>query len=124
MKFHPSMLGYPQPIPDPFANRLSVSRIQQAVSDFYGIPLERLLSKSKLSEYARPRQVAMFLARELTKKSLPDIGNLFHRDHTTVLFAIGAVAMRERDDPNVAHALRVLRERLSTALFIPVEMAA
>ena len=66
----------------------SVSNIQKVVSQYYGIKIEELLSKRRTKSVVIPRQVAVYLARELTNKSLPELGELFGgRDHTTVLYA-------------------------------------
>ncbi len=68
--------------------QISIENIQKTVADFYRIKLVDLLSKKRTRAIARPRQVAMHLARELTQLSLPEIGAAFGgRDHTTVLHA-------------------------------------
>src|SRR5690348_16182149 len=72
--------------------RLTISRIQQVVSEFFEIPEREMRSCRRFRDVARPRQIAMYLARELTPKSLPDIGRRFgNRDHTTVIHAIKTV---------------------------------
>jgi chromosomal replication initiator protein len=72
--------------------QISIENIQKTVADFYRIKLVDLLSKKRTRAIARPRQVAMHLARELTQLSLPDIGAAFGgRDHTTVLHACKTV---------------------------------
>lgn len=68
--------------------QVSVENIQKTVADFYHIKLMDLLSKKRVRAISRPRQVAMYLSRELTQLSLPEIGAAFGgRDHTTVLHA-------------------------------------
>jgi chromosomal replication initiator protein len=68
--------------------QVSIENIQKTVADFYRIKLVELLSKKRTRAIARPRQVAMYLARELTQMSLPEIGTAFGgRDHTTVMHA-------------------------------------
>jgi chromosomal replication initiator protein len=68
--------------------QVSIENIQKTVADFYRIKISDLLSKKRTRIIARPRQVAMSLARELTQLSLPEIGSAFgDRDHTTVLYA-------------------------------------
>jgi len=68
--------------------QISIDNIQKTVADFYRIKLADLLSKKRTRTYARPRQIAMSLARELTQLSLPEIGLEFGgRDHSTVLHA-------------------------------------
>ncbi len=67
---------------------ISIPNIQKTVADYYGLQIKDLLSKRRTRSLARPRQVAMALAKELTEHSLPEIGDAFAgRDHTTVLHA-------------------------------------
>jgi len=67
---------------------VGIPNIQKTVADYYGLQLKDLLSKRRTRSLARPRQVAMALAKELTEHSLPEIGDAFAgRDHTTVLHA-------------------------------------
>ena len=67
---------------------LGIPNIQKVVADYYGLQIKDLLSKRRTRSLARPRQVAMALAKELTEHSLPEIGDAFAgRDHTTVLHA-------------------------------------
>ena len=67
---------------------ISIANIQKAVADYYGLQLREMLGKKRTRSLARPRQVAMALAKELTEHSLPEIGVAFDgRDHTTVLHA-------------------------------------
>ena len=68
--------------------QIGIPNIQKTVADYYGLQLKDLLSKRRTRSLARPRQVAMALAKELTEHSLPEIGDAFAgRDHTTVLHA-------------------------------------
>jgi chromosomal replication initiator protein len=64
---------------------ITVDRIQEVVSAHFKVPLQLLMSNKRSKEVAMARQVAMYLSRELTKSSLPDIGKQFHKDHTTVI---------------------------------------
>jgi chromosomal replication initiator protein len=67
---------------------IGIPNIQKTVADYYGLQIKDLLSKRRTRSLARPRQVAMALAKELTEHSLPEIGDAFAgRDHTTVLHA-------------------------------------
>ena len=73
--------------------QVSIDNIQRTVADYYNIKLGDLLSKRRNRMIARPRQVAMALAKELTNHSLPEIGDAFGgRDHTTVLHAVRKIA--------------------------------
>ncbi|HEX8715307.1 MAG TPA: chromosomal replication initiator protein DnaA, partial [Solirubrobacteraceae bacterium] len=87
----------------------SAAEIQQAVSDHFGLAPTDLLSSSRTSRVAWPRQLAMYLARELTGKSLPAIGRDFGgRDHTTVLHACRRAAARLADDGDAREAVEKL----------------
>ena len=69
--------------------QISVENIQKTVADYYKIKVADMYSKKRPASIAKPRQIAMYLAKELTQKSLPEIGELFGgRDHTTVLHAV------------------------------------
>jgi chromosomal replication initiator protein len=99
-----------------FPEKLTVRRIQDEVAQFYGIHPDYMRLPDRISSreprVSHPRQIAMFLARELTKLSYPNIGQLFGgRDHTTVLYAIRAVRKRAETDAYVELELEVLRER-------------
>jgi hypothetical protein len=90
-----------------------IRRIQAAVARHFGIQLPEMWSARRSREVARPRQVAMYLARELTPMSLPCIGNRFgKRDHTTVMHAIKTVERLVATDPEFAADVAVLREEL------------
>lgn len=98
----------------PSAPRLLVAHIQATVAAYYGIAAHYMKSAQRGVDVSRPRQVAMFLAAELTPKSLPDIGRCFCRDHTTVMHAIKAVKVRMAKDVELAMDVGYLRARLST----------
>jgi chromosomal replication initiator protein len=94
--------------------RLTTARIKQAVSEFYRIPEIEMISHRRQRHVARPRQVAMYLTRELTPMSLPEIGRRFgKRDHTTVIHAIKTVERLIGEDSNFAVDVDVLRGRLA-----------
>ncbi len=80
--------------------QISIENIQKTVADFYKLKLADLHSKKRTRNIARPRQIAMALARELTQISLPDIGEAFgNRDHTTVIHACRTIAeLREKNN--------------------------
>jgi chromosomal replication initiator protein len=72
-----------------------------------------MYSKKRPANIARPRQIAMFLAKELTQKSLPEIGELFGgRDHTTVLHAVRKIAAERQKLGDLNHDLHVLEQTL------------
>jgi chromosomal replication initiator protein len=86
-----------------------VADIQREVALYYGISLLDLLSERRARPVARPRQVAMWLCKQLTPKSLPTIGRLFGgRDHTTVMHAVRKIEELRHADPNVAHDCEAL----------------
>ena len=82
------------------AKLVTIENIQKTVAEYYKIRLADLSSKSRSRSIARPRQMAMALAKDLTSKSLPEIGKAFGgRDHTTVLHACRKIAeLREADE--------------------------
>ena len=80
--------------------RLTVDRIQRAVCEVFSVTPTDMVSKRRARVIARPRQVAMYLSKKLTKRSLPDIGRRFGgRDHTTVMHAVKRIdQLRAEDD--------------------------
>lgn len=93
--------------------QISVENIQKAVADFYNIKVADMYSKKRPANIAKPRQIAMYIAKELTQKSLPEIGELFGgRDHTTVLHAVRKIADERLHDSHLNHELHVLEQTL------------
>ncbi len=93
--------------------QISVENIQKTVADFFNIKVADMYSKKRPANIARPRQIAMYLAKELTQKSLPEIGELFGgRDHTTVLHAVRKIALDRSKSPECNHELHVLEQTL------------
>ena len=93
--------------------QISVENIQKTVADFFNIKVADMYSKKRPANIARPRQIAMYLAKELTQKSLPEIGELFGgRDHTTVLHAVRKIALDRTKSPECNHELHVLEQTL------------
>lgn len=93
--------------------QISVENIQKTVADFFNIKVADMYSKRRPANIARPRQIAMYLAKELTQKSLPEIGELFGgRDHTTVLHAVRKIAADRAKNPECNHELHVLEQTL------------
>ncbi|MBY0243757.1 MAG: chromosomal replication initiator protein DnaA [Burkholderiaceae bacterium] len=93
--------------------QISVENIQKTVADFFNIKVADMYSKRRPANIARPRQIAMYLAKELTQKSLPEIGELFGgRDHTTVLHAVRKIAQDRTKNPECNHELHVLEQTL------------
>ncbi|UDG82681.1 chromosomal replication initiator protein DnaA [Candidatus Vallotia lariciata] len=93
--------------------QISIESIQKTVADFYNIKAADMYSKKRPTNIARPRQIAMHLAKELTQKSLPEIGELFGgRDHTTVLHAVRKISNERSKDIQLNHELHVLEQTL------------
>ena len=93
--------------------QISVENIQKSVADFYSIKVADMYSKKRPANIARPRQIAMFMAKELTQKSLPEIGELFGgRDHTTVLHAVRKIADERAHDSQLNHEIHVIEQTL------------
>ena len=93
--------------------QISVENIQKTVAVFFNIKVADMYSKKRPANIARPRQIAMYLAKELTQKSLPEIGELFGgRDHTTVLHAVRKIAADRSKNPEINHELHVLEQTL------------
>jgi chromosomal replication initiator protein len=96
------------------SRQISIDNIQKTVADYYKIKVSEMYSKKRTRNFARPRQVAMALAKELTHLSLPDIGEAFGgRDHTTVLHACRKVAALKQTNQDITRdfdsLIKVLR---------------
>jgi chromosomal replication initiator protein len=93
--------------------QVTVELIQKTVADYYKMKVADMFSKRRPSNIAVPRQVAMYIAKEMTQKSLPEIGELFGgRDHTTVLHAVRKITQLRLKDAELNHALHVLEQTL------------
>jgi len=96
------------------ARQFNIDNIQRVVAEYYHIPLRELTGKKRNRSFARPRQVAMALARELTGNSYPEIGLAFDgRDHSTVIHACEKVASLRASDTHIEedfkNLLRILQ---------------
>ncbi len=93
--------------------QISVENIQKTVADYYKIKVADMYSKKRPASIARPRQIAMYLAKEMTQKSLPEIGELFGgRDHTTVLHAVRKISAERQQMTELNQQLHVLEQTL------------
>jgi chromosomal replication initiator protein len=93
--------------------RVTVDDIQKATAEHYRLKQSDLLSERRTRALARPRQAAMWLAKQLTTRSLPDIGRRFGgRDHTTVLHAVRRIEALRPVDPQLAQDLEILMRKL------------
>lgn len=92
---------------------VGIDNIQKTVSDYYKIKVAELFSKKRTRAIARPRQVAMWLCREVTNHSFPEIGDAFGgRDHTTVIHAVKTIDTLKAKDSELNHDLHVLLQVL------------
>jgi chromosomal replication initiator protein len=96
-----------------FDRRVTIQEIQKRVAEYWNIRVAEMSSARRSRSIARPRQVAMYLAKQLTSKSLPDIGRHFgDRDHTTVMHAVARVTDLIATDPSFAEDVELLRRKL------------
>lgn len=94
---------------------VSIDNIQRVVAEYYKIKVSDLHSKRRSRSVARPRQVAMYLAKDLTNHSLPEIGEAFGgRDHTTVLHAVRKIKELLDTDADIKEDVKNLLRILST----------
>jgi len=95
--------------------RVSIEEIQKKVAEHYNIRLTDMASARRARAVARPRQVAMFLAKQLTSRSLPEIGRRFgNRDHTTVMHAVSRITELMSADAGFAEDVTLLRKMLES----------
>ena len=96
------------------ARQVSVENIQKTTAEYYNIKMSDILSKRRSRSVARPRQMAMFLAKELTNYSLPEIGESFGgRDHTTVMHAIKTISDKVDNNDVIGNTISKLRTELN-----------
>ncbi|WP_110813430.1 chromosomal replication initiator protein DnaA [Pseudoroseicyclus aestuarii] len=94
-------------------SKISIEVIQRKVSDHFNIRLSDLVGPKRLRSIARPRQIAMYLAKSMTSRSLPEIGRRFGgRDHTTVLHGVRKIEELKQTDAQIADDLELLRRAL------------
>jgi chromosomal replication initiator protein len=93
--------------------KVTIEEIMRKVAEHYCLRLSDMTSARRARAVARPRQVAMFLAKTLTAKSLPEIGRRFGgRDHTTVMHAVRKIEQLAETDAQMAEDLELLRRML------------
>lgn len=96
------------------APRISIDRVQRAVASEYGVTRLDLISSRRTADIVRPRQVAIYLAREMTPRSLPEIGRRFGgRDHTTALHAHRKIGALVASDPEIATHIDYLKAKIA-----------
>ncbi|QBF29797.1 chromosomal replication initiator protein DnaA [Thalassococcus sp. S3] len=93
--------------------KITVEEIQRQVSDYYNIRMSDIIGPKRLRTFARPRQVAMYLCKQLTSRSLPEIGRRFGgRDHTTVMHGVKRIEELKLTDGQIAEDVEMLRRAL------------
>jgi chromosomal replication initiator protein len=93
--------------------KITIEEIQRKVAEHYNIRLSELLGPKRLRIFARPRQVAMYLCKQLTSRSLPEIGRHFgKRDHTTVMHGVRRIEELKTQDGQIAEDIEMLRRAL------------
>jgi chromosomal replication initiator protein len=94
--------------------KITIEAIQRAVSENFGMKVTDLKQKNNSRNVVVPRQIAMFLAKQMTEASLPEIGRQFgNKHHTTVMHSIGKIEDQRRDDKDLQRTLNKLQEQLS-----------
>lgn len=107
---HEGWLEYIEP---PLPRRITVADTQRAVCDWFGLKMMDMRSARRTRTIARPRQIGMYLARELTPRSMPEIGRIYGgRDHTTVLHACRQIEKLRKVDPELDSDVRAIRQDL------------
>jgi chromosomal replication initiator protein len=93
--------------------KITIEEIQRKVSEHYNIRISDIVGPKRLRAFARPRQVAMYLSKTLTTRSLPEIGRRFGgRDHTTVMHGVRRIEELKGKDSQIAEDLELLRRAL------------
>ena len=94
---------------------ITVDKIQNIVSNYFNIALSEMLSQRRSRPLARPRQIAMYLAKSITSRSLPEIGRKFGgRDHTTVMHAVKKIEELKLQDVNFNEDIELLKRLIDS----------
>ena len=93
--------------------KVTIEEIQKKVAEHFSIRLSDMSSPRRARAVARPRQIAMYLSKQLTSRSLPEIGRTFGgRDHTTVMHAVSRIETLMLEDSVIADDLELLKRNL------------
>ena len=93
--------------------RVTIDEIQRRVAEYFNVKMGDMLSARRARSVARPRQIAMYLSKQLTTRSLPEIGRKFGgRDHTTVIHAVRKIEQLREEDPALDEDVDLLRRML------------
>lgn len=93
-----------------------VRRIQSAVCKTYGVSIDQLIGVERTANIVRPRQVAIYLSRTLTRCSLLDIGHRFNRDHSTVMYAVRNIERLYQEDEKLRDRISQIKGLLDVAM--------
>lgn len=94
-------------------NLVTIENIQKTVADYYNIKVSDMHSKKRPANIALPRQIAMYLVKELTQHSLPEIGaNFGGRDHATVIHAVRKITLARQSNAELNHEIHVLEQMI------------
>ncbi|MEF3280713.1 MAG: chromosomal replication initiator protein DnaA [Elusimicrobiota bacterium] len=95
-----------------YSNQISIDDIQKIIAEEYGITVEEIKSKQRSERFAIPRQIAMYIACEITNISLPDIGKAFDKDHSTVIYARDKIKQLLNSEPFFAEKINNLINKI------------
>ena len=95
--------------------RITIDEIQKKVSSYYNIRIDDLISSRRIRTFARPRQIAMYLSKKLTTRSLPEIGRKFGgRDHTTVIHAVKKIDELKENDSKFDEDVNLITQMITS----------
>ena len=96
--------------------RITIDEIQNKVSNYYNLKIEDMTSSRRIRSFARPRQVAMYLSKKLTTRSLPEIGRKFGgRDHTTVIHAVKKIEQLKEENSKFDEDINLITQIITSA---------
>ncbi len=100
------------------AKDITIEKIQRKVAEYFNIKPSDIIGKNRSRSIARPRQIAMYLSRKMTKHSFPEIGTFFgNKDHTTVLFAYNKIEKEIGEDSKLLSAIEQITDTISTVKY-------
>ena len=95
--------------------RITIDEIQNKVASYFNIKIDDLISSRRIRAFARPRQVAMYLTKKLTTRSLPEIGRKFGgRDHTTVIHAVKKIEELKQNNPKFDEDINLITQMITS----------
>ena len=95
--------------------RITIDEIQNKVANYFNIKIDDLISSRRIRTFARPRQVAMYLTKKLTTRSLPEIGRKFGgRDHTTVIHAVKKIEELKQNNPKFDEDINLITQMITS----------